>query len=123
MAPIPFVLMRSATLRSAAAPTSAHALQLMLNPGSPCSAAMMSQRIQECVRRRMVGLAGRAQQRRNGREQQEEVQGTLASQSMQVPGSGHFGSHDSRKTIPILLEQKGVIESAGGVNHPAQRRQ
>ena len=74
MRPTPWPASRRPASCSTTAPTSAHAPQSMAERGEAARAPVMRERVQERVGRRVVRLAGRAEDRRDRGEEHEEVE-------------------------------------------------
>ena len=110
--------------RSAAAPTSAHAPQLMLSAGKARARRRCAQRVEEGVGRGVVGLARRAEQRRRPtRRGRRSRAASPRVSACEVPGAVDLGRQHGREARPVLLQQHAVVEHAGRVDDAAQRRQ
>ena len=114
--------MRSVTPRSTAAPTSVHAPQLMRQSRQATALALAGEQVEEGIGCRVIRLAARAQHRRDGREEHEEVERVAAGERIQQMAALHLGCEDAGEAIGILLEQACIVEHARAVHHAAQRR-
>ena len=99
-----------------------------LGPGSPIDAQsrearstpVVSQRVQEAVRRHVISLAGRTEEGSRRRVEDEEIERQPEGQSVQIPCSQDFRAQDTVETFPGLLLQNAVVEESGGVEDAAQ---
>ena len=115
---------RLSTPRSAAAPTSLHAPQLMLSPGRPQRPAAGGQRVEEGVGRGVVGLAGRAEQRRDRRVQHEVVERRVrAVSSSRCRAPSTLGASTCRNRSQSAAPRAPSSSTPAAVEDAAQRRQ
>ena len=89
----------------------------------PLRASLRHQAVEQRVGRRVVGLAGRAEQARHRRRDEEEVEVVLARQAVQMAGAECLGCQRGPEPLQALLGQQCVVEDTGQVCHPRQRRQ
>ncbi len=83
--------------------------------------ALPGERVEEGVRRGVVGLAGSAEDARGGGEQDEGVQSEVAGQLVQVPGRVHLRPQDGVEPLGGERGQQAVVGHAGRVHHGRQR--
>ena len=88
----------------------------------PACPAILRQRVHETVRGGIIALPRRTDERRDGREQHEEIQRQLFGGAMQMPSADDFWRHHARETFRRLLHQRAVVQHRRRVQHAAQRR-
>ncbi len=103
-------------------PTSAHAPQIECDGRQPLAAAQMRQGVEKTVGRSIAALAEGTLQPGNAGKTDEEVQGRLLSQQVQVPRPKNLGRQHTAHARPALLQHAAVVKHAGGVDDAAQRR-
>jgi hypothetical protein len=73
------------------------------------------------IRRRVIRLPRRPDERRARREYDEEVQIGRSRQTIEQPGAAHFRRHHFCEPAPRLLNHHAIVEHSGGVHDAAER--
>ena len=83
---------------------------------------MGGQTVEERVGSGVIALPEIADQRRDRREQHEEIQVHPTCREVQAPGAGQLGREHGEEAIPIDLGDHAVVQSSSGMEHAPQRR-
>ena len=91
--------------------------------GQAEGAAIPGQGVEEGVRRRVVALPGVAEDARQRREQDEEIERPAGGLRVQVPGPAHLRGQHPVHPVAVEVDQQGVLQDHRRVQHAAERRQ
>ncbi len=90
--------------------------------GQSFGPAVSGERIEEGVRRGVVGLARVAHDSSYGREHCEEAQVQRPGQLVQVPGAVDLGAQDLAQPLRSQRPDQAVVQHPGRVHHALDRR-
>ncbi len=90
-------------------------------PGQAVRGAVLGERVEEGVGRRVVALPCSAEHARRRGEQDERVQLHALGQQVQVPGAAQLGGEYGVEALRCHGGEDAVVEDGGGVHDRAQR--
>ena len=72
----------------------------------------MGQSVHKGIGRRIIALSRGAQYRSRRGEENKEVEGSVQSEHMKIPGTIDLGPHNTLEALPIKLYEDAIIKRA-----------
>ncbi len=88
--------------------------------GQPLGTALLRERVEEGIRRRVAALPRRAEDARGRGEEHEQPEVTAAGELVQVPGRVQLRAEDRLQTLRGKRGKDTVVQGSGGMHHTAQ---